>query len=70
MEIEPRFRRADIIILENVLPDSFPELAGQMMILREPGGYYSGRGELFSLPEGTMSFYSRGRKIKKGWSFL
>ena len=70
IEIDPRFRRADIMILENVMPDSFPGLSCQTLILRDMGGYYSGSGELFSLPEGKLCFYSRGQKLKKGWSFL
>ncbi len=70
MEAEPRFRRADVIIMENVSPELYPEISCQKLILREQGGYYSKSGELFNLSEGQLRFYSRGRNIKKGWSFL
>lgn len=66
IEIEPRFRRADLMILEGVSPEAFPALRCRDLVLREQGGFYSGTEEVLVLSEGELTFLSRGNTIKKG----
>ena len=67
MYIDPKFRRADVIILEGVSPEDYPALRCKYMILRELGGFYSGTTELITLKDGEVSFFAFGKNIRKGW---
>lgn len=69
MDIEPRFRKADVIILDGISPKDYTELRCRYMILREQTGFFSGAEELIVLDEGETTFTSRGRNIKRGWTF-
>ena len=66
MKIEPKFRRADIIILEGVSPEDFPVLRCDYLILREIGGYYSGTDEIITLKNGEINFFAFNGNLKKG----
>ena len=66
MKIEPKFRRADIIILEGVSPEDFPVLRCDYLILREMGGYYSGTDEIITLKNGEINFFAFNGNLKKG----
>lgn len=66
MDIEPKFRRADIIILDEVSPESFPALRCDYLILREKGGYYSGTNEIITLKNGEAVFFAHGGNLTKG----
>ena len=66
MDIEPKFRRADIIILEGVSPEDFPALRADYLILREYGGFYSGAEEIITLKGGKIGFFAHEGNLKKG----
>ncbi len=66
MDIEPKFRRAEIIILDGVSPKDFPVLRCEYMILRDMGGFYSGTSELITLRNGKAEFSAYGRSVVKG----
>ncbi|MBQ3530545.1 MAG: ComEC/Rec2 family competence protein [Oscillospiraceae bacterium] len=66
MEVEPKFRRADIIILDGVSPEDFAVLRCDYLILREKGGFYSGTNEIIVLKDGEISFFAYGGNLKKG----
>ena len=66
MEVEPKFRRADIVILDGVSPEDFSVLRCDYLILREIGGYYSGTNEIITLKNGEASFFAFGGNLKKG----
>lgn len=66
MDIEPKFRRADIIILDGVSPEFFPALRCDYLILREKGGYYSGTNEIITLKNGEAVFFAHGGNLTKG----
>ena len=66
MKIEPKFRRADIIVLEGVSPEDFPVLRCDYLILREMGGYYSGTDEIITLKNGEINFFAFNGNLKKG----
>lgn len=69
MDLEPRFRKADIMVLDGVSPKDYPALRCDYMVLRNRSGVFSGAGEIFTLTEGELTFVSRGKNIKKGWTF-
>lgn len=66
MDIEPKFRRAEIIILDGVSPEDYPALRCEYMILRDMGGFYSGSSELITLIEGNAEFSACGSSVLKG----
>ncbi|MBR2041838.1 MAG: ComEC/Rec2 family competence protein [Oscillospiraceae bacterium] len=66
MDIEPKFRRADIIILDGISPDEFSLLRSDYLIFRKTEGYYSGSSEIITLEEGEVSFFSHGFGLLKG----
>lgn len=66
MEAEPKFRRADIVILDGVSPEDFPVLRCDYLILRKMGGYYSGTNEIITLRTGELSFFAYDGNIRKG----
>lgn len=68
MDIEPEFRRADIIILDGISPEKFPVLRSEYLILRKMGGFYSGTTEIIVLKEGKTEFYAYKGNIRKGWN--
>ena len=68
MNIEPKFRRADIIILENVSPEDFPVLRSKYLVLRNLGGFYSGTNEIVTLKNGEISFFAFEGNLRKGWN--
>lgn len=68
MDIEPRFRKAEIIILDGVSPADYPALRCKYMLLRRRAGIFSGAEEIVILPEGEQTFISRGKNIEKGWA--
>ncbi len=69
MNIDPNFRRADIIIMDGVSPADYPALRCDYMILRDMTGYYSGTSELITLKEGEITFFAYNGNIKKGWLY-
>ena len=69
MDIEPRFRKAEIIILDGVSPGDYPALRCQYMLLHRKAGIFSGAEEVIILTEGEQTFISRGKNIEKGWAF-
>ena len=66
MKVEPKFRRADIIVLEDVSPEDFPVLRCDYLILRKLGGYYSGTNEIITLKDGEAEFFAFNGNLKKG----
>ena len=66
MNIEPKFRRADIIVLDGVSPETFPEIRTDYLILRKMGGYYSGTNEIIVLKDGEIDFFAYNGILKKG----
>ncbi len=68
MDIDPRFRSADIVILENVSPNKYPALRCSYMVLRKRENVLSGANEVIILDEGKRTFISRGKNIRKGWA--
>lgn len=69
MDLEPRFRKADIMVLDGVSPKDYPALRCDYMVLRNRSGVFGGANEVFTLTEGELTFVSRGKNIKKGWAF-
>ncbi len=69
MDIDPRFRRADIVILENVSKENYPSLRCRYLVLRKQENVLSGAEEVEILTEGKKVFVSREKNIKKGWAF-
>ena len=69
MDIEPKFRRADIIIFDGVSPDRFPELRCEYLILRQMSGYYSGASKVITLKNGEKTFFAYDRNITEGGLF-
>ena len=68
MNIEPCFRRADIIILDGVSPEDFPVLRSKYLVLRNFGGYYSGTSEIITLKNGEIRFFAFDGNLRKGWN--
>lgn len=66
MDIEPAFRRAEIIILDGVSPEDFPVLRSEHLVLRKMGGFYSGTSEITVLREGETLFYAYKGNVRKG----
>lgn len=66
MDIEPKFRRSDILIIDGVSPDKFPTLRCDRLILRHYGGYYSGTNEIIVLKSGDLSFFAYEGNLTKG----
>ena len=66
MDISPKFRKADIAVLDGVSPEDFPILRCERLILRKFGGYYSGTSEITVLKEGEISFFAHNGNIKEG----
>lgn len=66
MEIEPKFRRADIIILDGVSPEDYPSLRADYLILRKMCGFYSGAGEIITLKSGEVTFFAHEGILTKG----
>ncbi len=69
MDIEPKFRTADIIIFDGISPEEFPNLRCKYLIFTEKCGYFSGASEIIVLNEESVSFFAYGKNIKKGWDF-
>ncbi len=67
MEIEPKFRRPDILILDGVSPEKYPALRSDYLILRRAGGFYSGSREIITLKDGGISFFAYEGNLRKGW---
>ena len=67
MNIEPRFRKADIAIFDGVSPLDFPKLRCKTAILREQGSSGGIAEETEVLEYGSLRYCSRGKNIKKGW---
>lgn len=67
MDIEPKFRKADIIIFDGVSPAEYPSLRCEYMILRQMEGFFSGAAETATLKKGSMEFYGYDGNIRKGW---
>lgn len=67
INIEPRFRKADIAIFDGVSPVDFPKMRCKTAVLRQPINYVGTAAETEILEEGTVCFCSRGKNIKKGW---
>ena len=67
MDIEPKFRRADIIILDGVSPSDYPSLRCDYMILRQTEGFFTGAFKTEVLKEGSAAFFGYNDNIKKGW---
>ncbi len=68
MDIEPVFRRTDIIVLEDVSPEDFPVLRSEYLVLRNFGGYYSGTNEIIVLKKGEAKFFAFEGNLRKGWN--
>ncbi len=66
MDIDPKFRRADIIILDGVSPEDFSVLRCDYLVLRKMGGYYSGTEEIITLKDGEIDFFAYNGILKKG----
>lgn len=66
MKVEPKFRRADIIILDGVSPEDFSVLRCDYLILRKLSGYYSGTNEIITLKNGEAEFFAFNGNLKKG----
>ncbi|MBQ7123944.1 MAG: ComEC/Rec2 family competence protein [Oscillospiraceae bacterium] len=66
MDIEPKFRRVDIAILDGVSPKDFSNLRCEYMILRQMEGYYSGTTEVITLKDGDIAFFAYNDNIQKG----
>ena len=66
MKVEPKFRRADIIILDGVSPEDFPVLRCDYLILRKLSGYYSGTNEIITLKDKEIEFFAFNGNLKKG----
>lgn len=66
MDMDPKFRRADIIVLENVSPADYPVLRSDYLILRSFGGYYSGTSEIIVLKSGNAEFFAFEGNLMKG----
>ncbi len=65
MELEPKFRRADILILDGVSPESFPNIRADYLIFRKMNGYFSGASEIITLKEGEANFFAYGEILRK-----
>lgn len=66
MDIEPKFRRADIAILDGVSPEDFPLLRCEYLVLRNFGGFYSGSSEIIVLKNGECRFFAYNGNLMKG----
>lgn len=66
MDIEPKFRRADIIILENISPAEYSALRSGYLVLRSFGGYYSKTEEIIVLKNGKTGFFAFEGNLMKG----
>lgn len=66
-DIKPQFRRADIVVLDGVSPDMFPEIGCEYLILRDHYGFYGRSAEVFDLEKGDLVFFGYRGKIRKGW---
>ena len=66
MDISPKFRRADIVILDGISPEDFPLLRCDYLVLRRMGGYYSGTNEIITLKDKTINFFAYNGNLKKG----
>ena len=66
MDIEPKFRRADITVLDGISPEKFPFLRCDYLILTEMGGFYSGTSEIITLKNGEQIFFAYEGNLKKG----
>lgn len=66
MNIEPKFRRADITVLDGISPEKFPFLRCDYLILTEMGGFYSGTSEIITLKNGEQTFFAYEGNLKKG----
>ena len=67
MDIEPKFRKADIIVLDGVSPSDYTVLRCEYMILRKMEGFYSGAYETMVLKKDSAVFFGYNDNIKKGW---
>ncbi|MBE6900608.1 MAG: ComEC/Rec2 family competence protein [Ruminococcaceae bacterium] len=66
MNIEPKFRRADIAVLDEVSPEDFPLLRCRYLVLRNYGGFYSGSSEIIVLKNGECQFFAYNGNLMKG----
>ncbi len=69
MNIDPKFRRADILILDGLSPSDFSTLRCDYLILQKYGGYYSGTNEVIVLKNNSVSFTAYDGNLKKGSAF-
>lgn len=67
MNINPKFRRPDILIMDGVSPEKYPSLRSGYLILRKSGGFYSGSSEIITLRSGDISFFAHEGNLRKGW---
>ena len=68
MDIAPKFRRVDIIILDGVSPEDFPQIRCEYLIFRRMSGYFSGSAEIITLDEGEIQFFAYNENVTKGWA--
>lgn len=66
-DIKPRFRRADIVILDNVSPENFSAIGCDYLILRGFYGFYGKSTETLGLDDGSVTFFGHRGNVKKGW---
>ena len=66
MDIEPKFRRADIAVLDGVSPEDFPLLRCEYLVLRNFSGFYSGSNEIIVLKNGECQFFAYNGNLTKG----
>ena len=66
MDIEPKFRRSDIVILDGVSPEDFPLIRCEYLVLRNFGGFYSGSSEIIVLKNGECQFFAYNGNLTKG----
>lgn len=65
MELEPRYRRASIVILDGVSPEGFSVLRPKYTLVCGEAVPFGTEGEIISLGESEASFRSRGENIRK-----
>ena len=66
MDIEPKFRRADIAVLDGVSPEDFPLPRCEYLVPRNFGGFYSGSSEIIVLKNGECQFFAYNGNLTKG----
>ncbi len=69
MELEPKFRAADIMVFDGITPENFPALRCKQLIFTEQSGYFSGASEITVIDEEGITFFAYNKNIRKGWDF-